>query len=76
MEEIHETDDGKIVHLTWDEYKAIRTLHEGWDQPHRSTRCPTCDEYAISGAQAAGEHDTETCECPNGHTWTRSLKDE
>lgn len=31
MKEIEETDDGMIVHLPWEEYKAIRSLAEGWD---------------------------------------------
>lgn len=30
MKIIEETDDGMIVHLSWEEYKAIRTLAYGW----------------------------------------------
>lgn len=32
MREINEIDEGKIVFLPWDEYKAIRTLSEGWEK--------------------------------------------
>lgn len=32
MKKIYETDDGVIAHLTWDEYKGIRHLVDGWDE--------------------------------------------
>ena len=44
------------------------------DDTYQSTVCPECERYAIRGTQKEGEYATETCECPNGHTWKRSLE--
>ena len=56
---------------------AVRIAEDVIDQyvsTYQSTVCPECGKYAIRGTQEAGEHATETCECPNGHTWKRSLE--